>query len=43
MQLFSQDFADKLDFDVLDRTKSIAEEAMPIRKMGRLVSGRGAE
>ncbi len=37
MQLFDQEFADKFDFDILDATKIIPEELIPVRKVGRLV------
>src|SRR6185312_9083926 len=40
LQLFDQDFADKFDFDVLDATKLIPEEDVPIRIVGRLVLDR---
>ncbi len=40
MQLFDEDFAKKFDFDVLDATKDIPEELVPIRKVGRLVLDR---
>jgi catalase len=40
LQLFDDDFADKFDFDVLDATKIIPEEMIPIRKVGRLVLDR---
>jgi catalase len=40
LQLFDQDFADKFDFDVLDATKLIPEEDIPIRIVGRLVLDR---
>ena len=40
LQLFDQDFADKFDFDVLDATKIIPEEQIPIRRVGRLVLDR---
>ena len=40
LQLFDQDFADKFDFDVLDATKIIPEEQVPIRRVGRLVLDR---
>ena len=40
LQLFDQDFADKFDFDVLDATKIIPEEEVPIRPVGRLVLDR---
>jgi catalase len=37
LQLFDQDFADKFDFDVLDATKLIPEEILPLKVIGRLV------
>ena len=37
LQLFDDDFADQFDFDVLDATKIIPEELVPIRRVGRLV------
>ncbi len=40
LQLFDEDFADKFEFDVLDATKIIPEETIPIRKVGRLVLDR---
>ncbi len=40
LQLFDDDFADKFDFDVLDATKLIPEEEVPIRTVGRLVLDR---
>jgi len=40
MQLFDQDFADNFDFDVLDATKIIPEELVPVRIVGRLVLDR---
>lgn len=40
MQLFDEDFADKFEFDVLDATKIIPEEEVPIRPVGRLVLDR---
>ncbi|MGN6549726.1 MAG: catalase [Pararhizobium sp.] len=40
LQLFDQDFADRFDFDVLDATKIIPEEDLPIRRVGRLVLDR---
>ena len=39
-QLFDEEFADKFPFDVLDATKLIPEELLPIRKVGRLVLDR---
>src|SRR6478672_3446680 len=40
MQLFDDDFADAFEFDVLDATKIIPEEQVPIRRVGRLVLDR---
>ncbi|EPE96446.1 catalase C [Rhizobium grahamii] len=40
VQLFDQDFADNFDFDVLDATKIIPEEVLPVRPIGRLVLDR---
>src|SRR5689334_8492574 len=40
LQLFDDAFADKFAFDVLDATKIIPEEEIPIRKVGRLVLDR---
>ena len=40
VQLFNQEFADQFDFDVLDPTKIIPEEVLPVRKVGRLVLDR---
>ncbi|MBS0331757.1 MAG: catalase HPII, partial [Proteobacteria bacterium] len=40
VQLFDQDFADQFDFDVLDATKIIPEEVLPVRIVGRLVLDR---
>ena len=40
LQLFDQDFADKFDFDVLDATKLIPEEILPLRIVGRMVLDR---
>jgi catalase len=40
LQLFDQAFADKFDFDVLDPTKIIPEEILPVRVVGRLVLDR---
>ncbi len=40
VQLFDQDFADGFDFDVLDPTKIIPEEILPVRPIGRLVLDR---
>jgi catalase len=40
LQLFDEAFADKFDFDVLDATKLIPEEILPLRNVGRLVLDR---
>jgi catalase len=40
LQLFDQEFADSFDFDVLDPTKIIPEEALPPIPVGRLVLDR---
>ena len=40
LQLFDDKFADQFAFDVLDATKIIPEEEIPIRKVGRLVLDR---
>ncbi len=40
VQLFDEAFADKFDFDVLDATKLIPEEEVPVRIIGRLVLDR---
>lgn len=40
LQLFDEEFADRFAFDVLDATKLIPEEEVPIRRVGRLVLDR---
>src|SRR5579872_2348480 len=40
LQLFDEKFADNFEFDVLDATKLIPEEQIPIRRVGRLVLDR---
>ena len=40
VQLFDDAFADKFDFDVLDPTKIIPEELVPVKIVGRLVLDR---
>jgi catalase len=40
LQLFDEKFADEFEFDVLDATKLIPEERVPIRRVGRLVLDR---
>lgn len=37
VQVFDQEWADKFDFDVLDATKLIPEEDLPIQIIGRMV------
>src|SRR4051795_9495696 len=40
LQLFDEAFAEKFEFDVLDPTKIIPEEQVPVRPVGRLVLDR---
>ena len=40
VQVFDDEFADSFDFDVLDATKIIPEELVPVRPIGRLVLDR---
>jgi catalase len=40
LQLFDDDFADRFPFDVLDPTKILPEEEVPVRRVGRLVLDR---
>lgn len=40
LQLFDESFVKKFPFDILDATKMIPEEDVPIRKVGRLVLNR---
>jgi catalase len=40
LQLFDDDFADEFEFDILDPTKIIPEERVPVRPVGRLVLDR---
>jgi catalase len=40
LQLFDEKFADSFEFDVLDSTKLIPEELVPIRRVGKLVLDR---
>ncbi|MAW88848.1 MAG: catalase HPII [Phyllobacteriaceae bacterium] len=37
LQVFDEEFADDFAFDILDATKIIPEEEVPVRKVGRLV------
>jgi catalase len=43
IQLFDQKFADAQPFDVLDATKLIPEEVMPVRLVGRMVLDRNPD
>ena len=43
VQLFDEDFAQKFDFDVLDSTKLIPEEILPLRVVGRMVLDRNPD
>lgn len=40
MQIFDDEFVRKFDFDVLDATKIIPEELVPVQKVGRMVLNR---
>jgi catalase len=40
LQLFDEDFADRFAFDVLDPTKVVPEEEVPVRRVGKLVLDR---
>lgn len=40
LQIFDEDFAAKFDFDILDATKIIPEEVLPVQRVGRLVLNR---
>jgi catalase len=40
IQVFDDEFADSFDFDILDATKLIPEEQVPVRPVGRLVLDR---
>ncbi|GKS59565.1 catalase C [Nitrospira sp.] len=40
LQVFDEEFAERFEFDVLDATKIIPEEAVPVRRVGRLVLDR---
>ena len=40
LQVFDDEFADRFPFDVLDPTKIIPEEEVPVRRVGRLVLDR---
>jgi catalase len=43
VQLFNEDFANKFEFDVLDATKLIPEEIVPLRIIGKMVLDRNVD
>ena len=43
VQLFDEDFAKGFDFDILDSTKLIPEEVIPLRVIGRMVLDRNPD
>lgn len=43
VQAFDEEFAKKFDFDVLDATKLIPEEILPLRPVGRMVLDRNPD
>ncbi len=43
IQAFDEDFAKRFDFDVLDATKLIPEEILPLRPVGRMVLDRNPD
>ena len=43
LQVFNQETADKLDFDILDPTKLIPEEVVPLRMVGKMVLNRNVD
>nr|MBA3564893.1 catalase [Gammaproteobacteria bacterium] len=43
LQIFDDAFADRFEFDILDPTKIIPEELIPVRRVGRLVLDRRVE
>lgn len=42
-QVFDEDFARKFDFDVLDDTKLIPEELVPLQRVGRMVLNKNVD
>lgn len=40
VQVFDDDFADQFEFDILDATKIIPEEQVPVRRIGKMVLNR---
>jgi catalase len=43
VQLFDEEFAQRFDFDILDATKLIPEEVLPLRTIGRMVLDRNVD
>ena len=43
VQVFDEDFAKRFEFDVLDATKLIPEETVPLRPVGRMVLNRNPD
>ena len=43
VQVFNEEQADEFDFDVLDATKLIPEELVPVRRVGRMVLDRNPD
>ena len=43
VQLFDDEFADKFDFDILDATKYITEEMVPIKVIGKLTLNKNVD
>ena len=43
LQVFDDDFADQFEFDILDPTKLIPEEQVPVRIVGRMVLDRNVD
>ena len=43
VQVFSEEQAEKFSFDILDATKIIPEELIPVRKVGRMVLNRNPD
>ncbi len=43
LQIFDQDFADRFQFDVLDATKIIPEELVPVEMVGKMILNRNPD
>jgi catalase len=43
VQLFSEDEADRFDFDILDPTKLVPEELVPVQRVGKMVLDRNPD